>query len=92
MRVKQLKLFPREPIAPVTRVRCEEEIRVYSEHERQWRVRKYDSDPMRCTRDAAIEIDGKNYCRMHGGHRLIDLALAGKIVVREEEKADDKKS
>ena len=84
MKIRQLKLFPQEPKKPIVKARCQEEIHVYSEHERQWRVQRYPQDPMRCTRDAAIEIDDKMYCRLHGGHRLVDLALAGKLVVKEK--------
>lgn len=82
MTIKQLKPFP--PIAPAVPVtpRCEADVSVTTEHERQWRARRYGEStaPFQCVRPSSVEISGRHYCRLHGGHKALDMLIAGELV------------
>ena len=83
MTVRQLKKFPQQPEPPPAALpRCDHDISDMSEHERRWREGRYgpSDQPFRCTRDAVVQIGTKNYCRLHGGHVVLDMYLAGKLV------------
>lgn len=91
MTVKRLKDWRKDPKPmPIPgNDRCEGKV---SETNWGWR-RKMHAEGMgrysegavdQCTRDAVVEIDGKKYCRLHGGHVVLDMYMDGKLVhVRE---------
>lgn len=78
--IKQLKRFPEEPAyrPPVTPVCCAE-LPPPTIHERDWRLRRGQTEPFKCQRASVVEIDGGTYCRLHGGHKVLDLYLKGRL-------------
>ena len=79
--IKQLKRFPEEPAyrPPATPI-CSAILPPATIHERNWRLRKGQVEPFKCHRASVVEIDGETFCRLHGGHRVLDMYLKGKLV------------
>lgn len=83
MTVRQLKAFPNKPPAPAPEPgpRCEDTVNTYSDHDLAWRKNRYgEAEPLRCTRQAVVEIGGVKLCRLHGGHKVLDMYIAGELV------------
>lgn len=79
MTVRRLKRFPEErPIPPAT-PRCDHTVQVESAHAMKWRRDRYGENFARCTRDSVVEIDGRNLCRLHAGHVVLDMYLSGEL-------------
>lgn len=78
--IKQLKRFPEEPVyrPPATPVCCAE-LPPQTKHERDWRLRRGQKEPFICQRLSVVEIDGGTYCRLHGGHKVLDMYLKGRL-------------
>lgn len=78
--IKQLKRFPEEPAyrPPVTPV-CVALLPVTTVHDRAYRLRKGQAEPFKCQRASVVEIEGKCYCRLHGGHVALDMYLKGRL-------------
>jgi hypothetical protein len=83
MAVRQLKRFPQEPQDPPKTPPCESMVADTTEHGRAWRKMKNAGTPrgeLQCCRDAVVELDGKNLCRIHAGFVALDMYLAGRLV------------
>ena len=78
MTVKQLKRFPQQPLVTPQLPRCDADTSAAPGHAQNWRADHY-GDPTRCSRDAVVELDGHNYCRIHGGFKALDMYLTGKL-------------
>lgn len=55
----------------------------------QWRLDRYKAlrpefDPLKCQREASVEIDGKPYCSNHGGRVALKKWLRGELVEKEQ--------
>jgi len=70
---------------PKEKTRCEATVAVNSMREATWRGQRY-GEPFvnRCFHDAVVEIDGKGYCRLHGGHIALDKLLKGELVEKKK--------
>lgn len=80
MTVRQLKRFPQEPLPPQPGLpQCDADTTAAPGHAQTWRAKRY-GDPLRCTRGAVVELDGKHYCRIHGGFVALNMYLSGKLV------------
>lgn len=78
MKLKELK--PRYPTAIPYR-QCSVPVPPPS-HNPKWRQERYvklypNRDYDRCQRNSTVEIDGKPYCRLHGGSIALDYMLKG---------------
>jgi hypothetical protein len=85
MTVRQLKALPHAPVERPQTPRCDADVTNNTEHERQWRTRRYgepDGSVFRCTRDSVVAIGDRHYCRLHGGHVALDMLLAGELVAK----------
>ena len=85
MTVKQLKRFPQEPQDPPKTPPCESMVADTTEHGRAWRKLRYkeqgvDRGELQCCRDAVVELDGKNLCRIHAGFVALDMYMKGRLV------------
>lgn len=83
MTVKQLKRFPQEPQDPPKTPPCESMVADTTEHGRAWRRRKNEGTPrgdLQCCRDAVVELDGKNLCRIRAGFVALDMYMKGRLV------------
>lgn len=79
--IKQLKSFPHAPVSLPATPRCESDVTVQNEHERNWRARRYPGERVfQCIRPSVVEIQGRNYCRLHGGHRVLQMYIDGQLV------------
>jgi hypothetical protein len=85
MTVEKLRRFPAEPQVTPTTPRCEAVIAVATEHERNWRINRYgeSEQPFQCTRPSVVKIQGQYYCRLHGGHKALDLVLSGVFIEKD---------
>lgn len=86
MTIEKLKRFPQDAEPPKTTPRCEANVSVATEHERQWRLGRYgeSNKPFQCSRASVVRLGGKHYCRLHGGHVALDMAISGELVERKE--------
>lgn len=74
-------LKPLPGTSPPTRATPQCEHAVNMAGQQQWREHMHQSGRRRygegrldqCTRDAVVEIDGKPYCRLHGGQVVLDM-------------------
>lgn len=83
--VRQLKRFPQEPQDPPRTPPCEAMVADTTEHGRAWRKRRHEEQgvergELQCCRDSVVELDGRNYCRIHGGFVALDMYLKGVLV------------
>ena len=48
------------------------------ENPRSRSARRYTNTerPMQCTKNTVVEIDGKFYCRLHGGYKALDYLVS----------------
>jgi len=82
MTVKKLRPFPSDTPPPpsVPRVRCVASVSRTDDFERRWREDRYaGEEPFRCSREGVVEIDDKAYCRLHAGHRVLDMYIRGEL-------------
>lgn len=86
MTIKKLRHIPSDPPPAIPKTpRCEAVVSKNNTFEADWRVNRYGDrhetgeDPMRCIRPSVVELDGKNYCRLHAGHLCLDMYLQGKL-------------
>jgi hypothetical protein len=82
MPVRQLKGFPGLSPPPVVTPRCCANVSVMSEREQKWRMERYDQKedkPFQCSRPSVVQIDNKHYCRLHGGHIVLDKYIKGEL-------------
>jgi hypothetical protein len=84
MAIEKLKKFPAEPEPRPRTPRCESNVSESSTFEEEWRVNRYGpSDrPFQCTRESVVKINGKHYCRLHGGFKALDMYIKGQLVER----------
>lgn len=85
MTIEQLKKFPAQPEQQPITPRCEATVSVSTEHERNWRVKRgyaaADAEhPFQCARTSVVKLAGKHYCRLHGGHKALDMAIKGELI------------
>jgi hypothetical protein len=82
MTIEKLKRFPQEAEPAKITPRCDANVSVASKHERQWRLGRYgeSNEPFRCSRASVVRLGGKHYCRLHGGHVALDMAINGKLI------------
>lgn len=83
MSVKKLRPLPGEPVPFRSTPRCCGTVSVQTEHEKQWRERRYNQGSIgvfQCTRPSLVEIDDKPYCRMHGAFIVLNKYIAGELV------------
>ena len=87
MTIEKIKRFPQDPVPQPKTPRCEADVSDFSEHERRWREKRYpasaETRPFQCSRDSVVRIQGKHYCRLHGGHKALDMVLSGELVEKE---------
>lgn len=84
--IRKLKRFPIEPEPQPTTPRCCAQVQVNSPHDAEWRKRRYgENNSTQCTRPSVVEISGKNYCRLHGGHVALDMVLRGDLIEKAKE-------
>lgn len=78
--IKQLKRFPEEPAyrPPVT-PECCALLPPVTLHEKKWREGRGETEPFKCHRASVVEIEGATYCRLHGGHKVLDMYLKGRL-------------
>lgn len=89
----KLKPFPADPLPPSPRTpRCEANVSKWSTHEEEWRTQRYGKSdrPLQCSRESVVEIEGKHYCRIHGGYRALDMLLEGKLVEKNPKRPKEK--
>lgn len=79
MTARQLKRFPLQPVVTPVLPQCESATTAAPGHAQTWRAKRY-GDPIRCTRGAVVNLDGHNYCRIHGGFKALDMYLDGRLV------------
>lgn len=80
---RKLKPFPKEPTPYAVTPQCEHDVQTQNQFSANWRADRYgvSGDALfRCTRPSVVEIQGKHYCRLHGGHVALDMYLAGELV------------
>jgi len=80
---RRLKTFKDAPTPYVETPQCSHNVSVQNSREARWRRDRYglnDDNLFRCTRPSVVEIQGKPYCRLHGGHVALDMLLAGKLI------------
>ena len=80
---KLLKPLPSQP-PPKKREfpRCEADTTWQGSYAEKWREERYGENkikPFQCSRPSVVKIKGKNYCRLHAGHTLLDLLVEGKL-------------
>lgn len=74
MKIKLLK--PRLPVFPEL-PQCSARVRPPG-WAPNWRTDRYEAsgkDPTCCQRNATVELNGKPYCRLHGGSIALDILL-----------------
>lgn len=80
--IKQLKPFPADPPPPRAPLPlCQATAQAVGYHAQEWRKQRYADrpDPMKCSRESVVEIEGCHYCRLHGGHKVLDMYLKGRL-------------
>lgn len=82
MTIERLKRFPHEPLQQPVTPRCQADVNRYSTHEEEWRRNRYGASeqPFQCIRPSVVRIQGKHYCRLHGGFKALDMVLSGELV------------
>lgn len=78
--IKQLKPFPGEYVPPPKTPTCQAHVQPSDQYDRNWRLRKGQKEPFTCHRDSVVELGGFHYCRLHGGHRVLDMYLKGSLI------------
>jgi hypothetical protein len=82
--IKQIKRIPGQPPPPEPPTpQCESNVQDFGERELSWRMQRYGAEKataFRCIRTSVVQIDGKHYCRLHGGHIVLDKYIRGEIV------------
>lgn len=82
--IRALKAAPVKPARVVTPQCCTEVATpMHNTHWRRDRYERTGNDPNRCQRESVVEINGKHYCRLHGGALALALWLNCKLVERE---------
>ena len=89
MSAKKIRSFPDakdgaylnspKPVTP----RCQHKVQVMGWHDERWRTGRYADRPGdwdQCTFPSVVIVNGRHYCRRHGGQVVLDLYLEGKIV------------
>lgn len=88
MSVKQTRRFPQSDgstYQPVPRTpRCQHNVQMNGDYSQSWRKNRYGDNWQKCTFPSVVEIDGKHYCRRHGGQIVLDKYIAGEIVDKPE--------
>lgn len=61
---------------PIDLPQCEADVR--AEGYREWRMRRYGADGLRCQHQAHYKIGGKNLCTRHAGEAALVILLGEK--------------
>lgn len=83
MTIRQLKKFPGPPEQRLTPPCCAEV--QTTPYQTQWRIGRGEKEPFTCSRPSVVEIDGRSYCRLHGGHVTLDMFLDGRLAQKERD-------
>lgn len=87
--IDQLKKFPGKPEPQPITPRCQATVTDIHDRAREWRERRgyglNAEHPFQCARASVVKLAGKYYCRLHGGHKALDMALNGELVERPTE-------
>ena len=83
MSIKPLKRIVIPPPPPPPTPQCCVHIAPPT-HNKTWRQKRYGDkgDHTRCQRESVVAINGKHYCRMHGGFIALDKWLKGELIER----------
>lgn len=79
MAVEKLKPFPQEPVPHRETPQCVAHVQVLGEHERSWRLGKGQTEPFQCSRPSVVKLGDQYLCRLHGGHKALDMLLSGQL-------------
>lgn len=73
---EQLKPFPGGPLPkPEPTPKCAAFVQ-YTDHQRKWRLNKGEAEPFTCARPSVVKIGDQYLCRLHGGHKALEMILA----------------
>jgi hypothetical protein len=86
--IEQLKKFPAEPDPQPVTPRCQAVVTDVHDRAREWRAKRGYSQnaehPFQCARTSVVKLAGKHYCRLHGGHKALDMAIKGELIEASE--------